>query len=194
VAIGIALVIGAYLLGSIPTGFLIAKAFGIDIRATGSGNIGATNVYRSLGRKVGIITLLGDCLKGLIPILAVRYMQLPDIWVAATGLAAFFGHVYTVFLRFKGGKGVATALGVFIGISPVSVVAAVAIFIIVLLKWRYVSLASISAAAAIPFIIAFIEKKEVLIAMSLVIAAIIIFRHSENIRRLKNGTENVFRS
>ena len=193
-AIGIALVIGAYLLGSIPTGFLIAKAFGIDIRATGSGNIGATNVYRSLGRKVGIITLLGDCLKGLIPILAVRYMQLPDIWVAATGLAAFFGHVYTVFLRFKGGKGVATALGVFIGISPVSVVAAVAIFIIVLLKWRYVSLASISAAAAIPFIIAFIEKKEVLIAMSLVIAAIIIFRHSENIRRLKNGTENVFRS
>ncbi|ACM19178.1 acyl-phosphate--sn-glycerol-3-phosphate 1-O-acyltransferase [Geotalea daltonii FRC-32] len=189
----IVLIIGAYLLGSIPTGLLLAKAVGVDIRTTGSGNIGATNVYRTLGRRVGIMTLIGDCLKGLIPVLIARHLQLPEIWVAATGLAAFLGHVYTVFLRFKGGKGVATALGVFIGISPLSVLAALAIFVFTLIKWRYVSLASITAAAAIPFLVALIEKKGLLITMSVIIAALVVFKHRENIRRLRSGTENVFK-
>ena len=103
-------VIASYLLGSIPTGLLLGKALGVDIRSIGSGNIGATNVYRALGRRVGVITLLGDCLKGLVPVLAARWLGLSDIWMAAAGLAAFLGHVYTVFLCFKGGKGVATAL------------------------------------------------------------------------------------
>nr|WP_279342297.1 glycerol-3-phosphate 1-O-acyltransferase PlsY [Geotalea sp. SG265] len=193
VTIAIALIIGAYFLGSIPTGLLLAKAAGVDIRTTGSGNIGATNVYRTLGRRVGIMTLIGDCLKGLVPVLIARQLHLPEIWIAATGLAAFIGHVYTVFLGFKGGKGVATALGVFIGISPLSVAAALLIFVATLVKWRYVSLASITAAAAIPFLVAFIEKKELLITTSVIIAALVIWKHRENIRRLKNGSESLFK-
>ena len=190
----ITLLVCAYLLGSIPTGLLLAKASGVNIRETGSGNIGATNVYRTLGRKVGIMTLLGDCLKGLIPVLIAKQLGLPEVWIAATGLAAFLGHVYTVFLGFKGGKGVATALGVFLGVSPLSVLIALGIFILVLVRWRYVSLASITAAAAMPIAIAFLEPKKLLIPMSLAIAALVIYKHRENIQRLRSGTESKFRS
>lgn len=184
----------AYLLGSIPTGLLLSKAFGVDIRTKGSGNIGATNVYRTMGKKIGILTLLGDCLKGLIPVLIAKTMHLPDAWVALVGLAAFLGHVYTVFLGFKGGKGVATALGVFLGTSPLSVLIALAVFISVLYARRYVSLASISAAALVPVAVVFAEGKPELIAMSVAVAAIVIFRHRENIVRLRAGTENRFKA
>lgn len=190
----IILVIASYLLGSVPTGLLLGKALGVDIRATGSGNIGATNVYRTLGRKVGIITLLGDCLKGLIPVLAARWLGLPDVWVAVAGFAAFTGHVYTVFLRFKGGKGVATALGVFLGASPLAVLAAIGVFALVIWKWRYVSLASIAAAAAMPLFVAIIDSRPLIFAMTLLIAAIVIWKHRENIIRLKSGTENKFKA
>ena len=191
---GITLVIASYLLGSVPTGLLLGKALGVDIRASGSGNIGATNVYRTLGRKVGIATLLCDCLKGLIPVLAARWMGLPDIWVAAVGFAAFFGHVYTIFLRFKGGKGVATALGVFLGASPLAVLAAIGVFALVIWKWRYVSLASITAAAAMPLFVAIIDGRPLITAMTLLIAAIVTWKHHENIIRLKSGTENKFKA
>jgi acyl phosphate:glycerol-3-phosphate acyltransferase len=190
----IMLVIAAYLLGSVPTGLLLGKVCGVDIRTTGSGNIGATNVYRTLGRKVGVLTLLGDCLKGLIPVLAARWLGLPDIWVAATGFAAFFGHVYTVFLGFKGGKGVATALGVFLGTSPLALLFAVVVFAIVIGKWRYVSLASIAAAAAMPLIVAGFDRRPLIILMTLLIAGLVIWKHRENIGRLKAGTENRFRA
>src|ERR1039457_3568486 len=106
--IEIILAITAYLLGSIPTGLLLARSFGVDIRTAGSGNIGATNVYRTLGKKVGILTLIGDCIKGLVPVLAAKYLGMSSEWIALVGLSAFLGHVYTVFLGFKGGKGVAT--------------------------------------------------------------------------------------
>ena len=191
---GITLVIASYLLGSIPTGLLLGKALGVDIRASGSGNIGATNVYRTLGRKVGIVTLLGDCLKGLIPVLAARWLGLPDIWVAAAGFAAFFGHVYTVFLRFKGGKGVATALGVFLGTSPAAVLIAMGVFALVIWKWRYVSLASITAAAAMPIVVAIIDQRPLITALTILIAAIVIWKHRENISRLMAGTENKFKA
>ena len=190
----IALVIASYILGSVPTGLLLGKALGVDIRDAGSGNIGATNVYRTLGRKVGIATLLCDCLKGLIPVLAARWIGLPDIWVAAVGFAAFFGHVYTIFLRFKGGKGVATALGVFLGASPLAVLAAIGVFALVIWKWRYVSLASITAAAAMPLFVAIIDGRPLITAMTLLIAAIVIWKHHENIIRLKSGTENKFKA
>ncbi|HEX9022606.1 MAG TPA: glycerol-3-phosphate 1-O-acyltransferase PlsY [Geobacteraceae bacterium] len=190
----ITIVIAAYLLGSVPTGLLLGKAFGVDIRTTGSGNIGATNVYRTLGRKVGIITLVCDCLKGLIPVLAARWLALPDVWVAVAGLAAFFGHVYTVFLGFKGGKGVATALGVFLGISPLAVLIALAIFAVVLTKWRYISLASISAAAAMPVIIAIADRRPLMVVMTLLIAAQVILKHRDNIARLRAGNENRFKA
>lgn len=189
----ILLVLAAYFLGSIPTGLLLARAFGVNIRTTGSGNIGATNVYRSLGRTVGIMTLAGDCLKGLIPVVAANYLGFPIAWIALAGLAAFLGHVYTVFLGFKGGKGVATALGVFLGISPLSVLIALAIFSLVLWKWRYVSLASITAAVTIPVVITLIEHNTFFTLMSIIIATIIIHKHQENIDRLKAGTESRFK-
>src|SRR5512142_1162952 len=134
----IALIIAAYLLGSIPTGLLLGKALGVDIRAAGSGNIGATNVYRTLGRKVGVLTLVGDCLKGVIPVVVAKALGLPVLWVGIVGLAAFLGHVYTVFLGFKGGKGVATALGVFLAAAPLAVLAALGVFILVVYRWRYI--------------------------------------------------------
>ena len=188
------LLICAYLLGSIPTGLLLARAMGVNIREAGSGNIGATNVYRTMGRKVGILTLVGDCLKGLIPVLAAKWLGLPDIWIAAIGLSAFLGHIYTVFLGFKGGKGVATALGVFLGTSPLSVLFGLAVFALVLYKWRYVSLASIIAAALIPVMVWLVGGGPELILMSLAIAAVVIFRHQENISRLRTGTESRFKA
>ncbi|OHB29117.1 MAG: acyl-phosphate glycerol 3-phosphate acyltransferase, partial [Desulfuromonadaceae bacterium GWB2_53_15] len=133
----------AYLLGSIPTGLLLGKAYGIDVRKEGSGNIGATNLYRTVGRKVGVITLVGDCFKGLVPVMAARAWGLGAEQVAWVGLAAFCGHVFSVFLRFKGGKGVATGLGVFLALSPLAVAIAVGVFAVLVLKWRYVSLGSI---------------------------------------------------
>ncbi|WP_318556776.1 glycerol-3-phosphate 1-O-acyltransferase PlsY [Geobacter anodireducens] len=184
----------AYLVGSIPTGLLLARAFGVDIRVTGSGNIGATNVYRTLGRTVGIATLLGDCLKGLVPVLVAGKLGLADPWVAAVGLAAFLGHVYTVFLGFKGGKGVATALGVFLGVSPLSVLSALALFIGIVASTRYISLGSITAAAAMPFLVAAVERRPLLVGMTLIIAAIVIVKHRENIRRLREGTESRFKA
>ncbi len=191
----IIVVIFAYLVGSIPTGLLLAKAFGgVDIRESGSGNIGATNVYRTLGRKVGLLTLVGDCLKGVVPVVLAYALGFTALWVAIVGLAAFLGHVYTVFLGFKGGKGVATALGVFLAVSYPSVLIALAVFILVLLKWRYVSLASVTAAAVMPLLVALIDRRPETVAMTIIIAAMVIYRHKENIRRLKAGTENKFRA
>jgi glycerol-3-phosphate acyltransferase PlsY len=191
----IILVVLAYFVGSIPTGLILARVFGgVDIRESGSGNIGATNVYRTLGRKVGLLTLVGDCLKGVVPVVAAHMLGLTALWVAIVGLAAFLGHVYTVFLGFKGGKGVATALGVFLAVSYPSVLIALAVFILVLLKWRYVSLASITAAAVMPSLVALIDGRPEIVAMSAVIAAMVIYRHKENIKRLKAGTENKFRA
>lgn len=188
------LIIAAYLLGSIPTGLLLAKAAGVDIRSSGSGNIGATNVYRTLGRSVGVMTLVGDCLKGLLPVLLAKYLQLPDVWVAAIGLAAFLGHVYTVFLGFKGGKGVATALGVFLGVAPLAVAGALVIFVAMVWKWRYVSLGSITAAAAIPLLVVLLYPSPATVAMSVAIAALVVWKHSENIKRLRAGTESKFKA
>lgn len=189
------LVLCSYCIGSIPTGLLLAKAFGgVDIRTKGSGNIGATNVYRTLGRKVGILTLIGDCLKGMLPVLAAKAIDLPDAWIAMVGLAAFLGHIFPVFLGFKGGKGVATALGVFLATSPFAVLAALGIFIAVLSVSRYVSLASITAAAAMPALTALIDRNPIVVTMSLAIAIIVIAKHHENIRRLRNGTENKFKA
>ncbi len=189
------LIIIAYLVGSIPTGLLLSRAAGgVDIRTKGSGNIGATNVYRTMGRTVGILTLIGDCLKGVLPVVAARAMGCPDQVIALTGLAAFLGHIFPLFLKFKGGKGVATALGVFLSVSPLAVLCSLGIFIAVLIPWRFVSLASVSAAAMMPVFTALIDGRPSIIAMSLVIAATVIIKHGSNIRRLLNGTENRFKA
>jgi glycerol-3-phosphate acyltransferase PlsY len=190
----IILIVAAYLLGSVPTGLLLAKAAGVDIRQSGSGNIGATNVYRTLGRSVGVMTLIGDCLKGLLPVLLARYLQLPDTWVAAVGLAAFLGHVYTVFLGFKGGKGVATALGVFLGVAPLAVAGALLIFVAMVWKWRYISLGSITAAAAMPTLVAINDPQPYILCMTAAISGLVIWKHRENIARLRAGTESRFKA
>ena len=184
----------AYLIGAIPTGVLLTRLVGgSDIRKAGSGNIGATNVYRVVGRKMGILTLVGDCLKGVIPVLIAIKLGLSLEGVALVSLAAFIGHCYPVYLGFKGGKGVATALGIFLVLSPKAILAALLVFILVLLIWRYISLASITAAAVIPFVIAYFNRSLPLFAATLVIAAIVIWRHRGNIERLRSGTENRFK-
>lgn len=189
-----ALVTLAYLLGSIPTGLLLGKAYGIDVRKEGSGNIGATNLYRTVGRKVGAMTLVGDCLKGLLPVLVVKYSSLPPDYAAWVGLAAFCGHVFSLFLKFKGGKGVATALGVFLALAPMAVAIAIAVFAAFMSTWRYVSLGSIAAAAIMPVAVAIRGGSRALITVTLIIAVVVIIRHHENIRRLIAGTENRFKA
>lgn len=188
-------IVAAYLIGSIPTGVLLGKAYGIDVRKEGSGNIGATNLYRTVGRKVGIITLVGDCLKGFLPVLLVKFSALPPEFAAWVGLAAFCGHVFSVFLKFRGGKGVATALGVFLALAPMAVAIALAVFAVLMYFWRYVSLGSIAAAAVMPLAVFFLGgggRTDTVITLA--IAAIVIIRHHENIKRLLSGTENKFKA
>ncbi len=190
----VAMLSAAYLLGSIPTGLLLGRLCGVDVRKEGSGNIGATNLYRTVGRSVGVVTLIGDCLKGVIPVLAARHYLVPAEYAAWVGLAAFCGHVFSVFLKFRGGKGVATALGVFLVLSPVAVAFALAVFIGLMLVWRYVSLGSITAAAVMPLAVTFLGGGRDIVWATLIISAIVIAKHHGNIKRLLAGTENRFRA
>lgn len=191
---GLLWIAGAYLLGSVPTGLLLGKLYGIDVRNEGSGNIGATNLYRTVGRKVGIMTLVGDCLKGLLPVLLVWQLGYAEPMQAWVGLAAFCGHVFSVFLLFKGGKGVATALGVFLALAPLAVLGALAVFILLVAIWRYISLGSIVAAAAMPLIIFFRPHSAQLLIATILIAAVVIIKHHSNIKRLIAGTESKFKA
>jgi len=188
------LVLAGYLIGAIPTGVILTRlAGGEDIRSAGSGNIGATNVYRVAGRKLGVVTLIGDCLKGAVPtLLAQQTFNLSETGVALVALAAFIGHCYPVYLGFKGGKGVATALGIFLVLSPLSVLCILGVFVLILWKWRYISLASISSAASIPPLVLLFERSLPLFVATLFIAAIVIWRHKGNIELLHRGTENKF--
>lgn len=190
----ILMLLAAYLLGAIPTGIILTKLTGgEDLRKVGSGNIGATNVYRTAGRKLGLLTLFGDCLKGIIPLLLAIQFGIEGGSLALVGLAAQLGHCFPVYLGFKGGKGVATALGVFLVISPGAVLLVFSLFLVVLGKWRYISLASISCAAAIPFLVLILEGSFMVFLVSGFIAALVIWRHKENIDRLLSGTENKFK-
>ena len=191
---GIGLVILGYLTGSIPTGLLLTMAFSeVDPRTEGSRNIGATNILRTAGKTLGALTLAGDCLKGLIPVLLAVWIMKSDIWVGLTALSAFAGHLFPVFLKFKGGKGVATALGVYLGIAPLAVLIDAGIFFGVVLKWRFVSLGSIAAAAVMPILIAILTESKSYVIASLIIAGLIWYRHQDNIRRLFGGSENRLR-
>lgn len=185
---------GAYLLGSIPTGLLLGKLYGIDVRQEGSGNIGATNLYRTVGRKVGIITLIGDCLKGFLPVMLAWQLGLGEPLQAWIGLAAFCGHVFSVFLLFRGGKGVATALGVYLALAPLAVLGALLVFILLVAIWRYISLGSVMAAAAMPLIIFLRPHSSQLLIATALISLIVIAKHHANISRLLAGTESKFKT
>jgi len=186
----------SYLIGAIPCGVVLTRLTGAgDVRNSGSGNIGATNVYRTAGRKLGILTLVGDIIKGVIPV--VYAIAVADMTVEQTAMiacATFLGHLYPVYLGFKGGKGVATALGIYLVLSPLSVLFAAILFISLVWIWRYVSLGSIMSAAAIPVLIYFLESSTPLLFASLFISTMVIWRHRENIGRLLSGTENKFKA
>jgi glycerol-3-phosphate acyltransferase PlsY len=184
------LILFAYLAGSIPIGVLLARLKGKDPRKTGSGNIGATNVMRSAGKVLGIITLIGDILKGFIPTFVAMRLGMPVFIIALVGFAVFLGHLFPVFLKFKGGKGVATGAGVFLAISPPVILISFIIFIIVFLIWKYVSAGSLAGTAIIPLLFTLREEPLEYILLSLLIACGVFIKHKDNIKRLLAGTEN----
>jgi glycerol-3-phosphate acyltransferase PlsY len=193
------LLAAAYLLGSIPFGLILAKLFaGSDIRKSGSGNIGATNVARVIGPVAGIFTLLFDAAKGAAAVwLAGRFSEQNSTSLMLAGVFALLGHCFPVWLRFKGGKGVATALGVFLILSPMAALGSLLIFILVSVAWRYISLGSVSAAAAMPLLMYFLwapghAPPLVVDFGTLFAAALIIFKHDANLQRLVDGTEPKF--
>jgi acyl phosphate:glycerol-3-phosphate acyltransferase len=189
----------AYLLGSIPFGLLLAKLFGGgDVRKAGSGNIGATNVTRVAGPLAGILTLALDTAKGTAAVwLAGRVTNDSATWMMIGAFAVLVGHCFPVWLKFKGGKGVATALGVFLALSPLAAVSALLLFIICVAYWRYVSLGSVAAAAAMPLLIYFLwaprHAPPIIVDLgTLAIAALVIYKHDGNLQRLVDGTEPRF--
>src|SRR5262245_22586308 len=191
------LVLFAYLLGSVPTGYILGSLAGVDVRKAGSGNVGATNVARVVGKRHGIFTLVADISKGFVPVVIALNLGLTSTATAFVGVAAFLGHLYPVFLRFQGGKGVATALGVFLGLAPWATLILVAIFVLIILATRVVSLGSMTTAASAPIVFWLMFSSPILTGTSLFIALMIILRHRGNIQRLRSGTEprvNVFSS
>jgi len=195
------IVIGAYVLGSIPFGLTLARLFGgTDVRKEGSGNIGATNVARVVGPLAGILTLLLDAGKGAAAVYAAeRLTNSSAIWMVAAGFAALIGHCFPVWLDFKGGKGVATGAGVFSVLCPPAALGALILFILVVWFWRYVSLGSISAAAAMPLLIYLFWAPRHAPPLSVTIgtfavAILIVYKHDGNIQRLVEGVEPKFGS
>ena len=197
-----AIAAASYLLGSIPFGYILVRlSQGIDVRSIGSGNIGATNVARTGGKKLAILTLLLDALKGWLPVFVILHTPL----VAAAGaterhtiaafaaLMAVVGHIFTVWLGFKGGKGVATGLGVFLALAPRAVLCSLALFVLVVAVTRYVSLGSILAALLFPLAAWKLEHElfsAAALAMSAAVALLVVVRHHQNIGRLLAGTEH----
>jgi acyl phosphate:glycerol-3-phosphate acyltransferase len=207
----IVLLLTAYLIGSIPFSFLIVRLLtGADIRQHGSGNVGATNVLRNFGRAPGLIALVLDLAKGWAAVTLARWfvvlpawpldytlnaewIHAPSFWIGAAALAAVLGHIFPVWLGFEGGKGVATATGVFLGLAPAALGAGLLLFLIVVLLTRYISLGSIVAAAAIPVWIRFLGDAPIWTTVfAIVISLLVIVKHHANIARLARGEERKF--
>jgi len=192
----IVVLIVIYLIAAIPTGIVLARVMGYeDVRDKGSGNIGATNVYRVAGKLPGFLTLVGDILKGLLPLLACK------TWLAPTptqlGMAcamAIVGHCYPIYLKFRGGKGIATALGIFLVISPTAVLGAAIVFGFTVAISRFISLGSVLAAMSAPLLVLMLNEPQPIFLATLFIAALIVWRHRSNIKRLMDGSENRFKA
>ena len=193
----------AYMLGSVPTGFLVAQAKGVDIRAVGSGNIGATNVLRTLGKPAGIFVLFMDALKGWVAVVLMTRLVLLAFGLKADGarmevcqliaaLGAVLGHNYTCWLNFKGGKGIATSAGVLLALVPWALVTIFVTWIVVFALTRYVSLASLAASAALPFASWATHESLTKVIVTGAMAVLAIYKHKGNIQRLFNGTEPRF--
>ncbi len=184
------IILFAYLVGSIPIGVLLARLKGKDPRKIGSGNIGATNVMRTAGKTLGIVTLFGDILKGLIPTMIAIYLEEPKLFIALVGLSVFLGHLFSVFLKFKGGKGVATGVGVYLAISPPAILISFVIFVIVFIIWKYVSLGSLIGTGVVPVSLYLLKAPPDYIILSVLIAFCVFIKHKDNIKRLMAGMEN----
>ena len=193
----------AYLLGSIPTGYLAARAKGIDIREVGSGNIGATNVFRFVGKPAGVAVLLADGAKGFLacaatPPLALRIVAAPGVelggesWLIVAGVSAVLGHNYTCWLKFKGGKGIATSAGVLLAWVPWGLLISFLTWLVSFAATRYVSVASIAAAVVLPFGVWFTHGSGAMIGITAVLSGLAIYKHRTNIQRLRAGTEHRF--
>jgi glycerol-3-phosphate acyltransferase PlsY len=188
----------AYVSGSIPFAYLVGKARGVDLRKQGSGNLGATNVFRVLGWKIGVAVFLADALKGALPVLLLPHQiasaRDPRLWAIAVGVAAIAGHVRPIFLRFgRGGKGVATAAGVFFALVPWQMLASFSVFIAVVLASGYVSLGSLLSALTLPTLLAFtLGSNDPRFIVSTVVAAFVFWTHRANIGRLRRGEEHRF--
>jgi len=191
VTLNILLVIFAYLVGSIPTGVVLSRAFaGKDPRQEGSRNIGATNVMRTAGKTLGALTLIGDALKGLIPVCIALWLVEEEPWVAAVAFAAFLGHCFPLYLGFKGGKGMATALGIYLPLAPLAVLVNIFFFASAVAISRMVSIGSLIAALAMPLLIWIGKYPLPYVLMSICVGIIVFYRHKENIKRLIEGKEN----
>lgn len=182
----------AYLLGSIPFGVLIAKAKGVDIQSVGSGNIGATNVRRALGLKAGLLVFALDMLKGLLPTVAARYAGVGPDYVILVGLGAVAGHMFSVFLKFKGGKGVATSMGVLTGAAPLIAAIAFGAFLVFVTFTRYISLSSLVACFVAIVCVAVFRPGIVTSVIVVALSLLIVVKHIPNMKRLLAGTEPKF--
>jgi glycerol-3-phosphate acyltransferase PlsY len=184
------LTVAAYLLGSVPFGVLVARRTGgVDLRRVGSGNIGATNVLRAVGKAAAAATLLGDVGKGALAVGLARLAGAGPGVVAAAGLAAVLGHLFPVFARFRGGKGVATALGVVLAAMPPVGLGLLLVWIAAAAAWRYSSLAALLAALALPPLAWAVDGRRPMVVLAALLAVLVIGRHRENLRRLRAGTE-----
>lgn len=186
-------VLVGYLLGSVPFGLLIARARGVDIRQHGSGNIGATNVARNLGKKLGALVLLLDALKGALPVVGASFLHCELVVVVAAGWAAVVGHCFPVWLGFRGGKGVATSLGVLLVVDPVVTALSALAFAGMVGATRMVSLGSLVAMASFPAAAWALDRPLALVLLGVATAAVVLIQHRENLGRIAKGTEHRFR-
>jgi glycerol-3-phosphate acyltransferase PlsY len=188
-------IVAAYLIGGIPFGYLVVKwTSGADVRSSGSGNIGATNVLRTTGRSAGVVTLLLDIAKGAVAVWLAGKLTAGNInWMSAAALAVMAGHAFPVFLRFKGGKAVASFIGAYLVLAPMPMFAVLIVFIGVVAFTRHVSLGSVLAAGMFPLAVwMFMQPPLSLVGASIVSGAFIIYRHRANLERIRAGTEHVF--
>ena len=189
----LALVVLAYLLGSLSIGLLIARVYGgADLRHSGSGNIGAINVARSLGKTAGILTLLGDGAKGLVAVLCALKWGQASVLPALAAVAAVLGHMFPLYHGFKGGKGVATALGVLLPTLPLPLLGGFIVWLVVVAVWRYVSAGSMLAALVVPLLAVLWSYPVPLVLAAAMIALLVLYKHQENLSRLRQGSEAKF--
>ena len=187
----ILLPLGGYLLGSVSSAVLVSKLMGLpDPRQSGSGNPGATNVLRLGNKPAAALTLLGDVLKGVLPVLIAKYLDADTTGIALAGLGAFLGHLFPVFFGFAGGKGVATSLGIFLALNPLIAGSQVALWALMALVFRYSSLAALVTALATPILLFWQMDDPVLTGLGIILAALLVFRHRANIVRLVQGNES----